>query len=224
MSTDAYIINPSLRRSILATAAPVLPLIGKIQLPMARLIEAEDVAELRRVILPGTVILSRKRAQLTNNVIPGEWKHASMYVGHQKVVGGGSGDFMVEAIYPRVRGRFVEPWATSEDYLLALVPTFATPEEMKLAAGFAWSLVGRPYDFLLEYDHARGVNKAFYCSEVVWWSYNQVFLAAGKKSPFTPRPTLGVDTVSPQDFADAPQKWRPVWSRTRDGISLVAVA
>ena len=219
MSIDDVINYPGLRRALLTSAAPVMPILGKIQVPMRRLVTYSDVTDLHRVLLPGMVILSRKRGQFSNNIIPGEWKHASIYCGDK-----GDTERVVEAVYPKVRDRELIWWATAEDYLMVLKPTFATVDEMRLAANFAWSLRGKPYDLLLDYDHARGVNKAFYCSEVIWWSYNQVFLAAGKKSPFTPRETLGVATVSPQDFADAHDKWTQVWSKPRDGVPVLTAA
>lgn len=194
---------PRIRRFMLESAAPISNVLGKIHIPTTRLLTKEQIREVESKLSPGDVLLSRQRLTATNFFIPGFWKHAAIYVGDGMIV---------EAVTPHVRAVSFAKFAATKDYIQVMDPTFADREEMPLAANFAVTLVGTPYDLIFEYTHTRARNKAFYCSEVIWWCYDQVLTAAGKPSPFTPRLTLGSPTVLPQDYADAKDKWAVKWA------------
>lgn len=202
------------RRALLTITRPVLPLIGRLQWPLPRLLTKADAASFMYTVpLAGTILLSRKRAQATNLVIPGEWKHLAIYVG---------GGQIIEAVWPKVRKIGVEEWFCHQDYAVAKVPIFAPPRggftiesAMAVAAKFALSLEGKDYDLFLEFRQTRAANKAFYCSEVGWWCYEQPYIAAGSQSPFTPRMTMGAATIPPDDYDLAVDKWKTTWSRAR---------
>jgi hypothetical protein len=201
-----------LRKTVLETAHPVLPYLGKIEWPVHRLLGAQQWRDLlsNPEFIPGCVLLTRKRLALSNLFIPGEWKHAAIYVGMYD-----GRATIVEAVWPEVRSKSLYDFLSSEDYLLVLKPTFAKPLLMKSACDFAFSLKGFGYDLFFEYTDDRATNKAFYCSEVIWWSYSQVMQFAGLPCPFTPRLSMGVNTIEPSDFALAQDKFQIIakWGR-----------
>lgn len=212
------------RHALLIAASPVTPLLGKIQLPVTeRAIHVRDCAEMAK-LKPGTVLLSRKQYQLTNFFIHGDWKHASIYCGMKADL-----PWVVEAVWPRVRCNPLEHWGcgvkddphSGEDYVLALEPLFADDAIMQLACDYAWTILGAPYDTVFEFKEARALNRAFYCSEVVWWCYEQAMKSRGLASPFTPLRVCGTETVQPSDFALAKDHWRQVG---RWGLLLPAKA
>lgn len=191
-----------IRRGLLEVATPFLKVTGMAHVPPHyRSVTAVQVAVALGVILPGDVLVSHRNHELTNPLIPGYWKHAAVYIGDGRIV---------EAIGRGVLESSFKEFCTTKDDVLILRSKFCGQEEAGLASGFARSLLGKPYDYLVEHDQSRGVNKAFYCSEVVWWSFDQVMLAEGKVSPFTPRKTLGVPTITPQDYPNATDKWGEV--------------
>lgn len=200
---------PWIRKTLLTVAHPVLPLVGQIRLPLEPLLAVDDWADFKSTRpLSGTLILCRRRGHLSNRFIPGAWKHLAGYVRK------GGEDWIVEAVYPKVRKTLLRKWMLEQDYLNAIVPNgWATPAEMELAGGFLWSLIGEPYDLSFTFAAARQVNKAFYCSESGYWSFLKVFEAAGKTMPFTLRQTMGVDTIAPDDYVLANGIWKSVWSR-----------
>jgi len=148
-------------------------------------------------------MVSRTKLSASNLVIPSFWKHAAMVV---------SGDRVVEAVGSGVRLAWLHDVILQHDYIQIMSPQFATRQEALLSANFAVTLIGKPYDFLINFSDNRSTNAAFYCSEIPWWCYDQVLKAAGKKSAFVPRKTLGMETVIPQDYANATDKWRVKWT------------
>lgn len=190
------------RRVVLTICGPMIKVIGLIVVPHKSSLDEEQLLSLMDIVQPGDVLLSRTKYAASNLIIPGYWKHAALCIG----------DKVIEAVGSGVRRISVRHFAEIRDEIIVLSPKFATPEEGVLATNFAKTLVGQPYDYLVEYDDNRKSNLAFYCSEIPWWCYNQVFLAQGKVSPFTPRLTLGMQTITPQDYANAVQKWRVKWN------------
>lgn len=200
---------PKIRRVILQAASPVTPIIGKIEIPAKRRLGDQDARAFDLAgLLPGTVLLSRKRLQLSNLFIPGEWKHAAIYCG---AVGD---EGVIEAVYPKTDRVDAADWVLHQDYVLALEPKFCGPHVMRHAADIALTLEGSDYDLAFE---SGAVNRAFYCAEVVWFAYEQALRKIGRESPFTPRLTMGVPTVCPDDFYLAEKLWRKAgFSRLRE--------
>lgn len=199
----------ALRRMALEISKPFLQVAGKFHTPPHyRSITSHEVDQLARVIQPGDVLLTHRDREITNPLIPGYWKHAAMFIDKGRIV---------EAIGKGVIDNSFDEFCRTKDAVVCLRPTFATAEEMLLAVGFAKSLRGLPYDYLVEHEFSRAVNLAFYCSEVPWWSYEQVFIAAGKANPFEPRSTLGVPTIAPQDYRNAKKLWKTVLLIRGDG-------
>lgn len=199
---------PIIRQSILTVSSPIIPLIGKVSLPLPRLMGEYDAKSfMASSPPPGTALVSRKRGQLSNGFIPGWWKHGAMYVGLIYGV-----PMIVESIWPFVRMVPVKRWFEGEDYALATLPTFMTHSQMSRSAEKILSLLGLSYDvrMSLTAEEVTG-HSAFYCEEVIWWSISEVFKEDGKISPYEPRPTWGVMTVTAQDRVNASDKWRTSW-------------
>lgn len=198
----------AVRQTVLTLASPIVPALGKIELPLPRLLGRDDaLCFLRSMPDPGVILLSRKRAQLTNLLIPGYWKHVAMYVGNVRGI-----PMVVEAVWPRVQLVPVIRWFKGEDYVLAKEPLFATYAQMDRAAGKAISLLGLPYDTMLAFAKDLSANPAFYCAEVGGWTYAQVFREDGLDNPFITKETLGMLTYTAEDFDLATEKWGTLWA------------
>lgn len=185
-----------LRRKLLEIGYPVLKWTGQIGMPKRRM-NQHFFFTAQKLLQPGMVCLARKEYEASNILQPGFWKHAAMFVGKDTR----GIPVMIEAVGKGVCKTGILDFMFTSDYVIVLKPKFADEHQMMNAAGNARSLEGLPYDY--QFNPA---NKAWYCSEVIWWSYNMVV----PESPFTTRKTLGVETVTPQDFANAKDKWETV--------------
>lgn len=194
---------PILRRSILTVLTPVNRSIGHWHFPVSgRLVTDRDRLACLGLAAKGDVLLCRRRQELSNWIIPGFWKHVALVVAPGEVL---------EATGKGAIRRPLSDFLAEKDYVSLHEAAFASVREREIAADWAASLRGKPYDYLLEYSQTR-VNQAFYCSEIPWWAYEMVFKNEGKASPFTPRLTMGVPTVTPQDYDNAKEKWPVKWS------------
>jgi uncharacterized protein YycO len=193
---------PRVRRAILEVTRPFLRLLGKAHVPPHyRSISKYEADAVINVIKRGDVLLSHRKRETTNFLIPGYWKHAAMYAGQGRVI---------EAIGKGVIETSIEEFCMTKDSVAVLRSKFSGVDVATLAVKYARDLRGLPYDYLVEHDHSRAVNIAFYCSEVIWWSYDQACLKIGLTSPFEPRMTMGVPTITPQDFENATKLWDEV--------------
>lgn len=184
------------RRKLLEVGFPVLHALGKIGLPKRR-ISQHFFFTAQKLLVPGMICLTRRDYEASNFLQSAFWKHAAMFVGNDKR----GIPVMIEAVGKGVVQTGILDFMFSQDHVKILKPKFANTDQMLNAAGEARSLEGQPYDYQF-----KPANKAWYCSEVIWWSYNMVVL----DSPFTPRVSLGVETVTPQDFENAKEKWETV--------------
>lgn len=196
---------PSLRRWILKTLLPLTKIVNKINFHSSHDISGGMAFEIGRLVKPGDVFVVYARGYATNLIIPGHYKHAAMYVGE---VGGLH--VVVEALGGGVKYTELNDFVTAKDRVLLVRPMFCDGLMGEQACVYAKTLVGKPYDYLIEYNLDSRVNEAFYCSEIPWWSYNRAMIAAGKKSPFVPRETMGTPTITPTDYALAIDKWAVV--------------
>jgi uncharacterized protein YycO len=177
------------RERILRSMYPILKWLSEIY--PERLVNADFVKEVLSKIQPGDVLVTRENMVMTNFFIPGFWTHALIYVGDGMIV---------EATGIGVHTTPLEKLLYSKDHVAVLRPKFADAVQCALAVNEAKSLEGDPYD----YDFT-GDNRAFYCAEVIWYAYDQAMKPA--PSPFTKRITWGVQTVTPQDFYQATDKF-----------------
>lgn len=189
------------REHILKILYPVIQFVGELELPK-RKVNGKFFIDMQRLIQPGHVFVTRQEWSATNTMIPGFFTHAAMYVGEEDGI-----PKVIEATAMGVKKTDLYKFVFSKDYLLILEPYFASADEMKQAVAEASKSAGLPYDW-----NFMSGNKAFYCSELIWNSYNKVI----HPSPFEPRQVWGVETISPQDFASAKKKWKTVIDSRED--------
>jgi uncharacterized protein YycO len=171
---------------------PIIKFIDGFHLPHTN-IDDDAFEILLRDLQDGDILLSRNNWNLTNLTIPGFWKHAAIYCQ----------GYAIEAVGDGVRKEHFAKWLFTKDHVIVLRPTFCH-ELVRSAAGVvAASMIGKPYDL----DFSPGVE-AFYCSELVYWSYDE---AMGNESPFKPRTIMGVETIAPDDFVRARSKFQIIF-------------
>lgn len=188
----------SLRRTILRTTYPLTRYLGDVHAPWSRRkLTSEDYHEVRTLLRSGDVILLTKKGEFSNLLIPGYWGHAAMYCGIQ-----GSAAYVVEAIGKGVVKTDLIDTVLSRDALMICRPKYATPAQSNKASEWAKDQIGKDYDLFFNPN-----NDAFYCSELIWLAYQNTM----GETPFTLRKTLGVDTVIPQDIANATTKWEVIY-------------
>lgn len=194
-----------IQRLLVKASSVITPLISKVHSPWSKkLIHAYDYREAMKKNLPiGSVILTRTLGELSDPFIPGFWSHVAIYLGD---------GFVMEATTHGVVKTDIIDVLLTKDYAAAFVPLFALPEQMVAASKFAASQEGKAYDF----EFATSDIQKFYCSELVYWAYEQ---AMNGEPEFTLRKVLGRDTVAPSDFAEAKDKWLCVWrSKSCQGV------
>lgn len=192
----------SLRWKIMNSLVPLTKLLGKAHAPFAhKWITGADYYALKPKLKPGMALLTKTRGELTNLFLPGDWTHAAMYLGDNLVV---------EAVGKGVTVTDLVSFMVTKDFVMARRPKFLDDEGMALAAQMAESKVGLPYDWemrsipdaLTGDDVRQETDKAFYCSKLDWWGYNEAHKHIfGKPAPFELRDTWGVPVVTPADIA-----------------------
>ena len=147
------------------------------------------IAELREVLRPGDVLVTRKEHALTNYFLPGYWPHAALFLGQQQQLEelGISGHANVAPRWQRLlSGDAAEPRRVLEamkdgvlirslaspcgvDAICVLRPKLAEPE---IAEALTRGLFheGKSYDF--DFDFSR--SDRMVCTEVVYRSYEGV--------------------------------------------------
>lgn len=170
------------RHFVLKLAYPILRFMEVAGKPEPK-VSADYWHRIEKIAEPGDVLLSREDWRSTNLIIPGFWAHAAIYVGH---------GIVVEAVGVGVQSVPFVKWVLGKDHA-ALLRFKNVPKETRALAGiFAFSEIGKPYD----YEFSSG-TQAWYCAELVWYSHEN---ALHPNNPFTLRKTWGVDTVTPDDF------------------------
>lgn len=176
-----------LRWLLLKIAYPFLKWLGEIY--PERAMTPDFVRFTKNNMRTGDVLITHEDMVLTNLLIPGYYTHAAIYIGHGMIV---------ESTGIGVHVIPVEKFMYEKDGVAILRPRFADEKQRFDAGLFAEGLIGLPYDF----SFGSG-NKAFYCAELVWYCYDQIM----KPCPFTRRETMGVMTVTPEDFNKATDKF-----------------
>ena len=174
----------------LRTIRPILKSLGSIAGKYPGSLEMRHMNEALRHLKPGAVILTLKRGQLSNLLIPGHWSHAAIVI---------SDNWVIEAVGKGVVKTRMKDFLLSKDEFLILHPTFATDAEMLLAVLQAQRLVGMPYDWEFEPN-----DQQWYCFELCWHAYNQ----AVPGNPFQRKQVFEILTVQSMDFLD-----KRVWDR-----------
>lgn len=188
-----------IRRTILNVAKPFLKWSSGVHLPFThKYVTGIQYYELYPHLKPGLIFVTRIRGDLTTFLIPGFWTHAAIYTPQLGV----PDEIVTEAEGPGVLWTDLITFMLTKDYLMALEPKGLGDKKdaiMKRAAEIAAIQHGSLYDYDFEF-HISG-NKAFYCSELVWWAYDQACMEFEVPSPFKPRMSLGTLTMTPEDIA-----------------------
>ena len=174
------------------------------------------VTELRELLRPGDVLITRKEHVATNYFLPGYWKHAALYLGepaalqrlgiadHENVRPRWSQILAPDGPHPH---RVLEAlkdgvWIRSStspftaDSILA-IRTRLPKDDVAAALVRGFLHEGKPYDF--DFDFTRADRLV--CTEVVYRSYDGI---AGITFPLTRR--AGRLTLSAEDLARMSQK------------------
>jgi len=171
-----------IRYRLLSLSVPIQKLMQKIGKPEP-LVTYNEVLKALSLAKPGDCILTRENYRLTNIFIPGYWSHAAMYVGDSSIVEAiGSGVRIVNAVEMLLK----------KDEFVILRPSFLSLGQAELAAIEAKTYIGAPYDYFFD------VNKALYCSELVYQCYKEAY---GYKPPLKRSKTFGVYNINPNHFA-----------------------
>ena len=145
--------------------------------------------QLRPLLRPGDVFITRKEHAMTNYFLPGFWPHAALYLGEREGLAQlGLGDQehvrprwerlltadpreprrVLEALKDGVQIRSVDS-PLSSDAVLVLRPRL-TPNEIAQAIVRGLFHEGKPYDF--DFDFSR--SDRLVCTEIVYRSYEGV--------------------------------------------------
>lgn len=155
-----------------------------------------DFLIVRQGLNVGDVLLSRTEGRFSNMFIPGFWKHAAIYIGDGLLIESTGSKGVVQTDLLSFLNRV--------DRCEIFKPTFKKKDHLSFTGDvvrWARSILGSPYDHYFEPN-----VKTFYCSEVIWFVYREI----GYGEIFGRREIFGVETVLPQDFADAKSKWQSI--------------
>lgn len=198
------LLAETLRGWFLRTMIPVTQWIGRQHWPIKHhRITENDFAAVKAVLKPGMVFCTRRTGELNNLFIPGFWTHAAIYVGDGQVV-----EAITEGVSLTPLDEFLCGRSDGKDYVLVRDALYLTDDEKQVAVDFAKKQVGLPYDWVF----AGTDDRAFYCSKLVWFAFETAYRQSHRTdSPFVLQETLGVDTVTPEDIAEAHDKWKTIY-------------
>jgi len=142
--------------------------------------------------------VSFSRGVLSNFLIPGEWSHGAMYIGDRQII---------EAVGTGVRITSLDEFYKGVDYIAVCRPKFAEGSEVRSnAVAIAKLQQGKPYDN--EFDWQHSTQTAFYCFELIVWSYFQVM----NEMPFKLKKVWGEETVLGDDFVKATKHYEVIFN------------
>jgi len=202
------------RDCLLRNAIPVTRWIGRQHLPWVRhhQIDHADYLAIEALIKPGHILLSRRVGECNNFFIPGFWTHAALYAGSGQVIEAVGDGVVVTSLEEFCCGKH------GKDFIMVRDPLFLTAAEKLDAIQFANIEVQAKalYDWVFTPN-----NKAFYCAELVWHCCDLAYRQThqGEAAPFVLRQTLGVDTATAQDIAQAHDKMATVYVSDRESPS-----
>ncbi|MCT4612028.1 MAG: YiiX/YebB-like N1pC/P60 family cysteine hydrolase [Clostridia bacterium] len=161
------------------------------------LIKYNEIKDIKRLLRPGDIMLTRRNWKLTNGGIPGFWIHSALYTGNiedmneyfgfnveskinevnknvVKDIRDSKGQFkVIESIRPGVVFQTVEESASS-DFLVVFRPKKLSKEDKFKAILRAFENYKKPYDYSFDFLS----NEAFVCSELIVKAYEEL---EGKK-------------------------------------------
>jgi uncharacterized protein YycO len=196
-----------LQRLLIKFVSKASHVVGELRMPWIRKkITGVDYRSVMLFIQAGDVLVSRTNGESGNLFIPGQFSHASMYTGPKNIV---------ESVGTGVRVTDILDFFMNKDIIAVYRPKFASPDEIQACISYCLAQVGKPYNFDFKLSEPEEIGKLknpnyiekFYCCELIYKGYNK----AVPNMPFTLRKTLGIDTVIPDDFANAKNKFELVW-------------
>jgi len=112
-----------------------------------------DLADIRKMVKPGMILLSRREFQISNFFIDGYWTHTAMIMPREKVIQATTKGVIIDELQ-----KF---FLTTDDFVI-LKPRFCGIPEMEIACSHASEIVGTPYSF--DFNNS---DDSLYCSELV---------------------------------------------------------
>lgn len=179
------------RRFLLKVLYPFLRWVGQIHMPWSRKqVIAYDLDEIKKRLLPGDILLSYTKGELTNFLIPSKgWKHVA--------IASYNLNYVIEANSKGVIQTDLRKFVLSKDRVALVRAKDVTPEEALLAAECATSHLGKPYDYGFNIPKDKKfLNDSFYCAELPYWCLKKVSLSF----KFKLQKILGVETINPDDY------------------------
>lgn len=190
-----------IRMWALSTTNPIIQRVSAIKFPISnerRKLSAENKTEISQKLDIGYVLVSFSRGVLSNFLIPGKWSHGAMYIG--------DGD-IIEAVGSGVRITSLDEFFKGVDYIAVCRPKFAEAAEVRSnAVEVARAQEGKPYDNVFDWQYSN--QTAFYCFELIVWSYFQVIA----EMPFKLKIVWGEETVLGDDFVRATQHYEVIFN------------
>lgn len=192
---------------ILAFFRPALEWMGKIYPKFSSKEHIfENLTNIKSVLAPGDIILTKSDAHLSNITNLGYWKHAVIYMGTDIVEVNHTKQeiyTIVEAIGEGVVKRTLEEMLASKDRILIIRATNKLmPNDLVNGVAcwdrffkFVYDQVGKLYDYNFD-SFSKDSHKSFYCTELVYLA----FIHANPEADFELRSTYGIQTVSPMDL------------------------
>jgi len=176
-----------MRKALLKFAYPFTHLLGK--LSIHRKVDDPFYSYIEKKVRPGDILLSKRRYELSNFFIPGEYTHSAIVTTSEEF----TPPMIVESIAEGVVMKSLAKFLFSKDYVMLIRPRIGTEDERLDAGNYARRFIGLPYDYYFE----AGVN-AFYCSELVNHCYQTHIMEY--KHNFEPTQIMGAETVTPMDL------------------------
>ena len=155
--------------------------LGKLSKNESGSLSANQMTAIKKKLQPGDILNSRAEGEFTNLVIPGFFKHSSLYMGDGKVI---------EAVGEGVRSISLVDFLVDKDIIGVYRPTWLDAKP-HLACISIEKYLGKKYDYLFKLG-----TKEFYCSELVYQAYRDAHPSMG----FKRRTIFDIETVLPDDF------------------------
>lgn len=127
--------------------------------PDEYVINGTDWEEINRVIQRGDIVLRTYKHYLIDDIIPGFYSHAGLYIGDNQVIHAVGEGISVISLYD-----FCKCDA------MAVIRTSATEEQIDKAIEYAKEQLGKGYDYWIDFDS----EEHYSCTELVYWCYKGV--------------------------------------------------
>ena len=149
----------------LKLVSPFVKWIGKLHWPFTdRKLTGRDYYLVRDDVYPGATLLLSKKWEPSNLINRAKYKHASLYLGGDKV------KYCYEAVGSGVRPLSLVDSIMKSDGLVICAPKFLKTGDIEKLRGIAKSKVGLPYDYWFNLG-----NKQLYCFEFNAVCYKELY-------------------------------------------------